>query len=402
MHAALTHANDAPKPLAERHSGDARRLLPSLAIVELALAMFLEKPIKSVGTLLGVVFAVVLSLGQTGFFFGLIQKNLMLVENVDADLWIIDEAMGPFGQTASISTRAHRLALGTPGVASAEPILVGAASVEGRDGTTALLQLIGAHREGAASPFQVVAGDPNALNEPATIFLDDSIREDLGGIDLGDTVEVNGSRLVVSGFTWGLVPMGSSYAFASEGRVRALLRMREDRTTAVAVRLEDGASEAEVAAQLRSSLTGVLVLSADEYRARLIEYVLTRTPAGVLTGGSAGFGALVGFVIVALSMFSSVSDSMRELGTLKAVGARQSDLVVLLMSLGGIVGVLGGATGVALVELIANFLRTSSFSLVLPHAAVAVVFVAGVVLSVSASAFASVRLRTIDPAMVFK
>ena len=50
--------------------------------------MFFDK-LKLLGTMLGVVFAVVLSNQQLGTFLGLIYKNQMLVEKTNADLWIL-------------------------------------------------------------------------------------------------------------------------------------------------------------------------------------------------------------------------------------------------------------------------------------------------------------------------
>ena len=58
----------------------------TLAMV--ALRMMLHDKLKMIGTLAGVVFAVLLSNQQAGTFMGLIYKNIMFVANSDADLWI--------------------------------------------------------------------------------------------------------------------------------------------------------------------------------------------------------------------------------------------------------------------------------------------------------------------------
>ncbi|MEN9603834.1 MAG: hypothetical protein RL545_523, partial [Actinomycetota bacterium] len=55
---------------------------------KVGLRMMFHDKAKLVGTLVGVVFAVVLSNQQVGTFLGLLQKNVMLVENAGADLWI--------------------------------------------------------------------------------------------------------------------------------------------------------------------------------------------------------------------------------------------------------------------------------------------------------------------------
>ena len=58
----------------------------TLAMV--ALRMMLHDKLKMMGTLAGVIFAVLLSNQQAGTFMGLIYKNIMFVANTDADVWI--------------------------------------------------------------------------------------------------------------------------------------------------------------------------------------------------------------------------------------------------------------------------------------------------------------------------
>ena len=59
------------------------------AMIRVGLRMMVHDKLKMLGTLVGVVFAVLLSNQQAGTFLGLIQKNTMFIDNAGADMWIV-------------------------------------------------------------------------------------------------------------------------------------------------------------------------------------------------------------------------------------------------------------------------------------------------------------------------
>jgi hypothetical protein len=112
---AASHARGAAGAITTRASIAARWSLMG----RVGLAMMFHDKSKLLGTLVGVIFAVVLSNQQAGTFLGLVQKNVMLVDNAGADLWITPKAseslLSAAGQT--VNTAALHRARTTPGVA---------------------------------------------------------------------------------------------------------------------------------------------------------------------------------------------------------------------------------------------------------------------------------------------
>jgi putative ABC transport system permease protein len=369
-----------------------------------ALRMALHDRMKFVAAVIGVVFAVLLSNQQAATFLAIVNRNVMVVDNSDADIWIMPPATEILQPGKLLSQSPLNQARGTPGVAWAEPILVGGASVALPQGGSEQVALIGTRGPAwKGGPFNMVAGSMDALAEPDAMIFEDSDREKLGGLNLGAVREVNGRRVKVVGFTWGLVPFGpASYAFAGFDLARQLMRTDADQSSLILVGVEPGADPAKVARDLQARMTTERVATRAEFRATLVDYMVTKTPIGVVLGSSTVVGLLVGFVMVSLTMFSAVIDNLREFGTLKALGATTLDLVALLWAQAILYGAIGGAVGSVMVGRVASATRSAQIAMQLPPALLFAVGMIAIAMCIVASSLAVLRVRAIEPAMVFR
>ena len=109
-----------------------------------------------------------------------------------------------------------------------------------------------------------------------------------------------------------------------------------------------------------------------------------------------------GFAIVSLTMFSAVVDHVREFGTLKAIGATNMDLAKLLLAQAVTCALAGAAVGEAIVAQLVNGIRGPELPMALPVWLMGGTVVAMVIICVTASVMALLRVRTIEPAMVFR
>ena len=62
--------------------------------------------------------------------------------------------------------------------------------------------------------------------------------------------------------------------------------------------------------------------------------------------GVAGISLLVGAIGIANTMYTSVLERTKEIGVMKAIGAKNSDILYIFMIESGILGVIGGAMGI--------------------------------------------------------
>jgi len=372
------------------------------AVARTALAMMLHDKLKFLGTVSGVLFAVLLSVQQLGVLFGLLSKNTMFVENAGADIWIAPPGTRLFQAGQTLPESMLQLARGTRGVARAEPLVLGGGDLRKPGGGAEPITIVGTRLPALlGGPWNLVAGSAEALRAPDTMVFEDSMREKYGGMNLTSEREVSGRRVRVGGFTWGLQPFGPAYAFAELDLARALTRVPEDRMSFILVQVADPAGAREVAAALRAELPGATVLTREEYRAS-IQRTLLGEQLGISFGTSTSFGLLIGFVIVALSMFSTVIDNQRELGTLKAIGWRSRDLSGMLLVQSVVYAAVGSLAGLGLVTFLAERIRTPELAVIIPGQLIALVPLVMVVVCALASTLALRRVRRLDPGQVFR
>ena len=378
------------------------RLRRAQATIVVALRMMLHDKAKLIGTTLGVVFAVVLAAQQLGVLFGLLQKNTMFVDNAGADLWIVPPGTTQTAPGQRMSTALLDQARATPGVAVAAPLLMIGTSVTKPGGGSEATTLVGFDlATGLGGPWNVVAGDVAALRAPDALFFEDAQREKFGGLNLGSVREVGGHKVRVVGFTWGLQPFGPPFSFADIDTVRDLGAVPADQLSFVLIKLAPGADRAAVAADLAARCPTATVIATPTFHATIVSTLL-RQQLGITFGTSTAFGLIIGFIIVALSMFSAVLDNLREYGTLKAIGLTSWDLTRMLIVQSIVYALLGSLIGLGLVALMSAGIRGPNLIVIVPRTLVLATPIIMTVLCMLASVLALRRVRRLEPGMVFR
>jgi|APLak6261678615_1056124.scaffolds.fasta_scaffold01415_2 putative ABC transport system permease protein len=365
--------------------------------------MMFHDRLKLVGTLFGVVFAVVLGNFQVGTFLALVNKNRMFVENANVDVWITPPGTRQFQGGTPLTDAQLNRARATPGVAWAEPLLVQTAQLKLPNGGGEPVSLVGTRAPRfAGGPWNVVVGSTDALLQPGAVIFEDAEREKFGGLNLGSTRELAGHRVQAVGFTWGLLPFAPAYAFAEQTLAREILKQPADKHTFLVVGAAPGESKTELRARLQEALPDTRVMTREEYLAEILHYILTATQIGMSFGTSTFMGLLVGLITVALSMFSSVVDNMRQYGTLKAIGATTGDLARLLFVQAMVYGVVGSLIGLGMMSALVQGIRNAQLTPILPNLSIAITFGSMIAVCLMASVLALLRLRQLEPAMVFR
>ncbi|MEO1174215.1 MAG: ABC transporter permease [Myxococcota bacterium] len=254
------------------------------AMLSTGLRMMFHDRLKFLGTIFGVVFAVLICVQQLGILNGLLSKNTMFVDNAGADIWIVPPDTQLLQTGPILPESVLYRAKVTPGVGVAAPLVFAGASLQTPAGGREPITLAGTEAPSfLGGPWNIVAGDEENLLAPQTLFVEDSRRRALGGVNLGSVREVNGNRVVIGGFTWGLQPFGPPYAFAELDHARNLLNLPSAAFHFVLVRLEEGADIVDVQQRLQAQFDGYEVLTREGFSSR-IAWTLVREQLGVSFG----------------------------------------------------------------------------------------------------------------------
>ncbi|MCX6593125.1 MAG: ABC transporter permease, partial [Acidobacteria bacterium] len=158
----------------------------------------------------------------------------------------------------------------------------------------------------------------------------------------------------------------------------------------------------QLKASLKAAIPDVDVFTNDEMRSRTQDYWLFTTGAGVTTLMGAALGLLVGVVVVAQTIYSATVDHIREFGTLKAMGARNSYIYRVIIEQALISATMGYSLALVAGWFVAKGSETGSAAILLPPEMAVGLFFLALGMCIVASVISIRKATSIDPAMVFK
>jgi len=377
---------------------------PGLArLAGLALRMLFDAPMKSLGTLIGVVVSVFLMAQQASLLTGILGRVTSLVGKSGVDIWIASLATESTDATDTIPASKVGAAAGTPGVHWAAPVVQGFGKVTRPDGVREFVKVLGVEAPRYAGLPQTLAPGttPRSLRGSGRVLLNWKDRPTFASAQPGDRVEIDGKAAMVAGFYEGVDPHSPYYyLFANIDDARALTGFPLDRITYVAVGVAPGERHGDVKARLEARIPNVLVRTRQEFSDMEERYFLVRSPVGLVFGLGSLVAALVGAAIVAVTLYSTAIDRARDYGTLKAIGARRRDVLQLLLAQAWIFAAVGYAVGMAAFFVMRAHLP--ELPMVASPRIVLGVALAAFISCTLASLAAIRRVLLLDPALVFR
>ncbi len=355
-------------------------------------------------TLIGILFSIVLVAVQLGLYLGARSMIIATIDRADGDLWVMAYGTKNFEEAQPIRARDRYVALSTPGVERAIPLVTAFTDWRKPTGGSTLIVVVGADPEnGGLAPWNMVEGDVSGLGVRDAVIVDKTYLAELGIKQVGDTAQVGASRIRVTGLTEGIRSFTvTPFVFTTLNRARQLIDMPADNITYVLVKLSPGADIEKVRTDLRSRLSADSeVLTRAEFRQRSLNHWLFATGAGVALLGGAALGLIVGTVIVAQTLYSSTKDHLPEFATLRALGSSSGYINKVILAQAGLSALLGYALGMAIALTIVYLSEHTALPIIMSPGLAALLLGLTVAMC-SISALAAInKVMRIDPAMVF-
>jgi putative ABC transport system permease protein len=253
-------------------------------------------------------------------------------------------------------------------------------------------------------PWEVASGDASDLRRGQFVLLDESAERRFGSFKEGDHREFSGHRLEIIGKTRGARSFTTSpIAFLDYGLAQSLAPDElSERTTFIVAKLAPGADAEAVAAEIRARLPYNDVYTRADWASTSQRYWIESTGLGLTMFLTVFLGGLVGVVVVAQTLYASVSEHLPEFGTVKALGGRDRDVYGIIAEQASFAAAIGFGIGLLLTNLLGPVLSGLDMKMVVTPTLCALVFAGTLGLCLVASTLSFRKVARLDPAIVFR
>ncbi len=307
-------------------------------------------------------------------------------------------------QSVPFSERKLYQVKAVPGVARAAKLIDRWTRWNRFDGVQETIQIVGFDlNSGMGGPWNVVQGSVNDLRTPDGVIVDEFYKRKLGVTDVGEVFEINGHRARVVGFTRGIRAFTTSpYVFTSFRHAQDFGPVQEDKTSYVVVKTTPGSNLEEVRRNILAHVKDVDVLTTAEFSRRTQWYWTFTTGAGIAILLAAVLGLIIGFTIVAQTIYATTIDHLKEFGTLKAMGAPNGYVQKVILTQATIGAVVGYMLGNMISALIVHFCQPAGAPILVGWWMSTGTFLLTLFMCTTAALISINKVTRLDPAMVFK
>ena len=318
------------------------------------------------GSLVGAVLAVSIGILVININFVIFQGiyDAIIRDMTDyrfGDIWVTHEEDSTIERSDIVYTNWFER---VPVVKAATPRLSGSADIEFRNGGV-LTEKFGVSVQGVdpvsdilASQIHTTVSEGQYVYARNSIVVGETVSNDLGGVRVGDNI-----RLIMTN-QWGedtskrFVVTGISKTAGGQGFDRSVivhidtlrgLLDRPDESNSIFVKLNG--KNPEAALDIRTQF--LAAYANDDLKAETIEESAESTLAGFRSGiaminliGYFGMGSSA-FAILTIQMML-VNGKTKEIGIMRAIGAKRKDIMIIFIMQGMIIGTMGAASGTAM------------------------------------------------------
>lgn len=370
-----------------------------------ALKIILYDKVKSLITLIGVVFAVALIFAQIGIYIGLMETSSVIIDHTSGDIWITSKNSRNFDFSQPFPEYKINKVLAVEGVKDAEKLIVMWGVIKQKEGGTEQVEIVGYNPDtGIGGPWKMKTGHFRDVKNGNYAIVDKSSMRRLGKIKTGDYREVLNKRLQIVGISEGVKSFTTAPIIFTSYKVAQNLGgyVGQENTVFIVVDVLEGYSTQKVVSRLQEVLKNLDVYTKAEFSRKTRMYWTIETGVGFSFLITILISFLIGMLIVGQTVYNSTIEYLKEFGTLKAIGATNFDIYRIIFSEAFINATAGYIIGLFLTLISTKIYQATEMVFTIKIWVALMVFILSLIMCFSA-AFISVRkIREIDPALVFR
>jgi len=374
-------------------------------ILKLAYKLLVNDRSKFAALLVGITFAVFLMIQMTSLFAGVLDRSASTVTNIGAKIWVMDPAVNTVANTIGMPDFVLDAVRSIKGVKFAVPLYSGGALVKLRSGTFQSVTVIGLDDTSLFGRPQLLRGKIDDIYaENAFIGVLDADFNKLEKPDIGTEFELNDHKGVIVGVaevaSSGLFGVPTLYTTYN----RAIQYIPSPRFT-ISYVLVEPKSIADVASIEREvKALGYLALTKEEFIDRISNFYKYQTGLGTNILLMTLISFIVGLSISGQTFYTFILENIEKFGALKAIGAKGSELVYMILFQASFTALTGYGLGVGLCVLLITLakIRVPDYAAKITYFNLSAAFGMVVIIAVVSSYVGIRRVLRIEPFDIFR
>ncbi|MHB1081792.1 MAG: ABC transporter permease [Prosthecobacter sp.] len=395
-------------------------------MLRLALKMLFGDTAKYLMLVAGLAVATFLMAQQTAVFCGLMNWTKSTLKNVPAPIWVVEEKVEQVNETNPLLDTDVARVRSVKSVAWAAPIYSGIQRVRLENGSFKMIQLIGIDANTlAGAPAKMLEGNLMKLRLPHSVIIDDlgvtRLARNRGQkVKVGDVFELNDQEARVVGIADAATSFtGGPYVWTTYERALQYVPAQRKMLQAVICAPREGVSLDQAVADIQRE-TGLKAFvnreagfgefweqrgggMTDNFNVSTVWWYVKNTGIPISFGTTVIIGLLVGMAVSCQTFYSFVLENMRHLGALKAMGASNGTLCLMLITQAFTVGFIGYGIGLFFTSGFAMAaLKNEQPPFYMPEFVPFAVLGVVLVICTLAALMGIWRVSKLEPAMVFR
>jgi putative ABC transport system permease protein len=373
--------------------------------LKIAYKLLVNDRAKFAALLVGITFAVFLMIQMTSLFAGVLNRASATVINIGASIWVMDPAVQTVANTIPMPDFVLDEVRSIPGVSFAVPLYSGAGLAKLHDGTYQAVNIMGLDDSSLFGRPGLLQGNiEDIFAENGFLVVQDSEFAKLENPRIGTEFELNDHRSKIVGIahvaTSGL--FGVPTLYTTYNRARQYLPNPRFTTSYVLVEPKTPEDATAIAAKIKAM--GYLALTKDEFMSKISRFYMFQTGLGVNLFLMTIISFIVGLSISGQTFYTFIIENLEKFGALKAIGAKSSELVAMILFQATFTALTGYGLGIGLCSTLIWLARLQlpDYAALMTYWNVGLAFVLVVVIA-GVSSYVGVRkVLRIEPFDIFR
>jgi putative ABC transport system permease protein len=379
-----------------------------------ALKMLAGDKLKYIGLIVALSFASFIISQQGSIFIGIMQRTFgFITDTSQPNIWVADPTVQYIADIKPLRNQDLYRVRRIEGVDWAVPMFYGTIPARLIDGTFQTCIFIGIDDATLiGGPPRMLEGKVEDLRGPDAVIVDHvgaTTKLSSPGANgttlplrVGDCMELNDNRASVVGIcqvsrTFQSQPV----VYTTYNRATTFIPSQRDILSFVLVKAKDGADVEQLCQRIRGT-TGLSAYSVWDFKKLTMLYYTKYTGIVINFGVAVILGIVIGIVIAGQTFFNFTVDNLPYFGIYKAMGADNKLLTKMILVQALAVSAIGWGIGIGAAAVFGYSFHNTELSFSMPFYIYLMSMMSMFFICMIAAIFSLLKVRRLDPAIVFK